>query len=260
MFIEIQNHNLFEIITLATSTLCILGHNLWLVSGKENKIEINTGDDFPDGETAISPNRIANFKVVSAEKEQVIQDFTVEGNSLIAAVTEKPKTAFIAAIELFAHPITLEADRFSHYIEDEDAEIFTKPDFVINQTTEPQRESYAKFAKVLVKNDAENNSIFTKPIGHKLEIILLETLSKDKQHLKIQVLFEGKPIKDLRVSSGAENLNGGRYSFHTRTDENGFANIEITENANCFIRTHYIRQHSDKENFDWESFWSSITF
>ena len=27
-----------------------------------------------------------------------------------------------------------------------------------------------------------------------------------------------------------------------------------------FIRTHFIRLHSDKNEFDWESFWASITF
>jgi hypothetical protein len=261
MISEIQNQNSIETIMLLSSLIFIFGHNLWLVSDKETevetKIKINTGDDFPDGETAISPERIANFKIHSFNGEQSINDYTVEETSLTTTISEKPNTPFIASIELLAHPITLEADRFAHYIEDEDAQIFTAPQFIIRETTEPQRESYAKFAKVLVKNNAENTEFLNQPIGQKFEIILLEII---ENKARVKVLFEGNPLQNLRVSSGAENLNGGRYITHTRTDENGLAEIEITQNGHCYIRTHYISRHSDAKNFDWESFWASITF
>lgn len=258
---ELSNFNLLEIFTFFSTLCLILGHNLWLVGKNETaektKIEINTGDDFPASDSAVKTERIAEFKVLSENGAQKINDFTVEGKSLTAIVEEKPKTAFVAGIELLPHPITLEADRFAHYIEDEDAEIFTKPDFIIGETIEDQRESYAKFAKVLVKNNAENTKVFTQKIGHKFEIVLTEIADK---HLRVQVLFEGNSVENLRVSSGAENLNGGKYSAHTRTDENGFADIQITRNGHWFVRSHLIRRHADAENFEWESFWASLTF
>lgn len=258
---EISNFNLLEIFTFLSTLCLIFGHNLWLVGKNETvettKIEINTGDDFPAGDSAVKTERIAEFKVLSENGAQNISEFTVEGKSLTAIVEEKPKTAFVAGIELLPHPITLEADRFAHYIEDEDAEIFTKTDFVIGETIEDQRESYAKFAKVLVKNNAENTKVFTQKIGHRFEIVLTEIADK---HLRVQVLFEGNPVENLRVSSGAENLNGGKYSAHTRTDENGFAEIEITQNGHWFVRSHLIRRHADSESFEWESFWASVTF
>lgn len=258
---ELSNFNLLEIFTFFSTLCLILGHNLWLVGKNETvektKIEINTGDDFPASDSAVKTERIAEFKVLSENGAQKINDFTVEGKSLTAIVEEKPKTAFVAGIELLPHPITLEADRFAHYIEDEDAEIFTQPDFIIGETVKDQRESYAKFAKVLVKNNAENTKVFTQKIGHKFEIVLTEIADK---HLRVQVLFEGNPVENLRVSSGAENLNGGKYSAHTRTDENGFAEIEITQNGHWFVRSHLIRRHADAENFEWESFWASVTF
>lgn len=258
---EIQNFNLVELFTFLSSICLIFGHNLWLVgkdeTAEKTKIEINTGDDFPASDSAVKTERIAGFKVLSENGAQNISDFTVEGKSLTAIVEEKPKTAFVAGIELLPHPITLEADRFAHYIEDEDAEVFTKPDFIIGETLAEQRESYAKFAKVLVKNNAENTEVFTQKISHKFEIVLMEISAK---HLRVQVLFENTPVENLRVSSGAENLNGGKYSAHTRTDENGFAEIEITQNGHWFVRSHLIRRHSDTSNFEWESFWASVTF
>lgn len=258
---ELSNFNLLEIFTFLSTLCLILGHNLWLVGKNETaektKIEINTGDDFPASDSAVKTERIAGFKVLSENGAQNISDFTVEGKSLTAIVEEKAKTAFVAGIELLPHPITLEADRFAHYIEDEDAEFFTKPDFIIGETLEDQRESYAKFAKVLVKNNSENTKVFTQKIGHRFEIVLTEIADK---HLRVQVLFEGNPVENLRVSSGAENLNGGKYSAHTRTDENGFADIEIAQKGHWFVRSHLIRRHADAENFEWESFWASVTF
>ena len=258
---EIQNFNLLEILTLLSTLCLIFGHNLWLVGKNETaektKIEINTGDDFPASDSAVKTERIAEFKVLSENGAQNIRDFTVEENSLTAIVEEKPNTAFVAAIELLPHPITLEADRFAHYIEDEDALDFTAPDFVMGETSEQQRESYAKFAKVLVKNNAENTEVFTRKIGHKFEIVVPEISAK---LLRVQVLFEGKPIENLRVSSGAENLKGGRYSAHTRSDTNGFAEIELTQKGHWFVRSHLIRRHSDTSSFEWESFWASVTF
>ena len=258
---ELSNFNLLEIFTFFSTLCLILGHNLWLVGKNETaektKIEINTGDDFPASDSAVKTERIAGFQVLSKNGAQNIREFTVEGKSLTAIVEEKPKTAFVAGIELLPHPITLEADRFAHYIEDEDAQICTAPNFVIGETNEDQRESYAKFAKVLVKNNAENTEVFTQKIGHKFEIVLKEIADK---HLRVQILFENTPVENLRVSSGAENLNGGKYSAHTRTDETGFAEIEITQNGHWFVRSHLIRRHADVENFEWESFWASVTF
>ncbi len=257
---EVSNFNLLEVFTLLSTLYLILGHNLWLVGKNETaektKIEINTGDDFPASDSAVKTERIAGFKILSENGAQNISDFTIEGKSLTVIIKEKPKTAFVAAIELLPHPITLEAVRFAHYIEDEDASDFTAPDFVIGETNEQQRESYAKFAKVLVKNNAGNTKVFTQKTGHKFEIVLTEISDKT---LRVQVLFEENPVENLRVSSGAENLNGGKYSAHTRTDENGFAEIEITQNGHWFVRSHLIRRHADVENFEWESFWASVT-
>lgn len=258
---EIQNFNFAEIFIFLSSLCVIFGHNLWLIGKNETpektKIKINTGDDFPFSDSAVKTERIAEFKVLSENGAQNISDFAVEGNSLTAFVEEKPRTAFVAAIELSPHPITLEAGKFAYYIKNEDAEIFTAPDFIIGETLEKQRESYAKFAKVLVKNNAENTEIFSRKIGHKFEIVIMEVSAK---YLRVEILLEDNPVKNLRVSSGAEDLNGGRYAAHTRTDKNGFAEVEITQKGLGFVRSHLIRRHSDAEDFEWESFWASAVF
>ena len=258
MFSEIQNQHTVEIISFILTFTVILGHNLWLITEekpvKKTQIKINTGDDFPDGEVAIKPERIKDFRVFTEDGNIKIDEFHVENTSLTASFNGNSEAGFAAAIELFPHPITLEASKFAHYITDEQAEISTQPDFTVGETVTPQRESYAKFAKVLV---GDRPDIFTFTAGHQLEIVLLEKLSGG---LKVQVVFGGQPAPNLRISSGREGISGGRYLQHTRTDENGIAEIEITQNGHWYLRTHLIRRHPDQESFEWESFWASITF
>ena len=191
---ELQNHTFFELIilTLSACFTLLFGHNFWLVAKDENdeiKIEIITSDKFPESDSAVKPERIKDFRAFSESDSFEITHFQTAENSLVANL--KHKKADLAALELLPHPIVLEAAKFSGYIKSEDAENFVAPQFIAGETTEPQRESYAKFAKVLIDNKS-----FNKAIGHKLEIILQENPAEIiQQKILVKVLFDGEPIK-----------------------------------------------------------------
>ena len=257
---EIQNQSFFELIiyTISACFTLIFGHNLWLVAKDEPdeiRIEVITSDKFPESDSAVRPERIRDFRVFSGNGWTEINDFQTAENSLVARL--KNKKAQLATLELYPHPIVLEAEKFAGYIKSEDAETLVSPDFIKGETTKPQRESYAKFAKVLIKNES-----FESVVGHRLEIIPQMNPSdlKSDEKFPVKVLFDGKPLKNLRVSSGAENLGGGKYAAHSLTDENGLAKISVSGAGLWFVRTHFIRPHFDKDEFDWESFWASVTF
>lgn len=267
MFIEFHLPNLSEIIVASLSAFLILGHNLWLVGKNEQtgiRIEANTGDHFPESDSAVKPERIADFRLVLSNEFVPVTNYRIEEHSLITDVQPTGDAeSFCVALALHAHPITLEARKFAGYIEEENAQEWVEPNFVAEHTTEPQRESYSKFAKVLVENaGARTNNISNLIAGHRLEIVpqISPSTVESNQMLPVQVLFEGKPIAGLRISSGCEELNDGKYLAHTVTDENGRADVEISKVGHWFARTHFIRPHFDKENFEWESFWASVTF
>ncbi len=259
MFIELQSTGLSELLLLSVSTLIVLGHNLWLVPrNDEDEIAIATvtSDKFPESESAVKAERIASFRYFAGDDPIEIRDHRVEGNSLVAYLPST-KQVTLVALDLSPHPIVLDADKFAGYIRSEEAEHFVSPRFVTNQTADPQRESYAKFAKVIIDNKA-----FGMAVGQKLEIVLQSNPSEleVKGKLKVKALFDGKPIADLRLSAGAEHLHDGSYSSHAWTGEDGLAELEIVENGLWFVRTHFIRPHSNVADFDWESFWASVTF
>lgn len=240
-----ETQNFLEFITLAFAA-CFIGHNLWLVAKDETRVEVVTSDKFPESDSAVKPSRIAGFRAFTTDGEFELKDYETTENALIANLKTR---ANLVALELHPHPIVLEAEKFAGYIKSEEAENFTGASF-----DRPQRESYAKYAKVLL----DNNS-FDKIVGHRFEIVLLSN-PKDGGKLKVRVIFDGEPVKNLRVSTGAENLNGGKYFAHSRTDAEGVAEIEIAGGGLWFVRTHFIRPHTDTAEYDWESFWVSTTF
>ncbi|MBC7798684.1 MAG: DUF4198 domain-containing protein [Pyrinomonadaceae bacterium] len=258
---ELQNHSYWEIILTIISVFStfMLGHNFWLTAKNEAetiKIELITSDNFPASDSIVKQERIKDFRVFTDNDSQLVNDYQAEEKTLVAQI-KNDENANLAAIELYPHPIVLEARKFAGYTASENAETFVAPDFIGGETAKEQRESYSKFAKVLF-----NNSSHAQIVNHRLEIVLQDNPSRLKadEKLSVKVLFDGKPIANLRVSSGAKNSNNGKYFGQARTDENGFAEIAISQNDLCFVRTHFIRKHQDAENFEWESFWASITF
>ena len=268
LLIAIHNQNFLLALLACVSAGLILGHNLWLIAKRERHsdddsflIEANTSDSFPASDSAVRPERIADFRLVSSEGSTPIKEYRVEGKSLVAPLTLPRAGNYIAALTLHPHPITLEAEKFGHYIADEAAMARVASRFRIGETTTPQRESYAKYAKALIKGNAQNDDLFRRAVDHRLEIIPQNNLSAQRDvKLQVQVLFDGEPVAGLRVSCGCEHLNEGRYAAHTATDDNGRAAIEVSTPGHWFIRAHYIRPHQDSQTVDWESFWASLTF
>ncbi len=280
--IEVSDHNFWGIALASISANLILGHNLWLVvkdqraeRGKRDtrvRVEVNTSDNFPASESAVRPERIADFRVISAGAASVpITEYVIEGQSLVAIIespcgegTESTREGpCLVALELHPHPIVLEAEKFAHYIRDEDAAAQVAPHFEEGKTVSSQRESYTKYAKAWLGSGTGDDDAFRLVAGHRLEIVpLLSPASarRDGKRLPVQVLFDGEPMADLRVSSGCENLGGGKYAAHTRTDEEGRAWVEMSAPGRWFIRAHHIRPHRDSRTADWESFWASLTF
>ncbi|MDQ3009515.1 MAG: DUF4198 domain-containing protein [Acidobacteriota bacterium] len=271
-------------IAAGLSTAAILAHNFWLAAKSEGegvqslRLEMNTGHHFPISESAIRPERVAEFRMVSETGSAPISVYQAEGPALVATIFSPPSGILVAALTLHPHPITLEADKFVHYLEDEDAFEFTSLHFQSGITTAPQRERYSKFAKAVIQSNGQSHGrsqesaadLSMRAVGHRLEIVPeIEIASmqgggrggeRSGVKLPVRVLFEGEPLAGVRVSSGSEHLNHGAYLAHARTDKNGQALLDLAVPGHWYVRTHYIRRHSDPQVAEWESFWASLTF
>ena len=130
---EIQNQSFFELIiyTISACFTLIFGHNLWLVTEdepEELKIEVVTSDKFPESDSAVNAERVKDFSLFAENESFEIKDFQTAENSLVARFNNKK--AELAALELYPHPIVLEAEKFAGYIKSEEAETLVSPNFI----------------------------------------------------------------------------------------------------------------------------------
>ncbi len=102
---------------------------------------------------------------------------------------------------------------------------------------------YEQFAKTIICVGDENNKSFSKPIGHKLEIIPLENPIYLKgcggHFLPVKVLFNGKPamFKKVYATYSGFSFDADNYAYTTSTNSQGIANIKILSNGQWLIKT-----------------------
>ena len=114
---------LLTIFIFAVVSVTISAHDFWLVPkkfrispGDSLIILANTGMDFPNSLNAVTPDRIDQFKLVGESVEENINEFTVQGNSLVANCSfEKPGT-FVIAAALKPKEIKLTGKEFNEYL------------------------------------------------------------------------------------------------------------------------------------------------
>ena len=101
---------------------------------------------------------------------------------------------------------------------------------------------YQQFAKALINAGETDDEAFSKPVGHKLEIIPLANPYKLKgcggHFLPVKVLFDGKPARFVKVYATYSGFSTGEdYAYATSTDVEGIARIRLIHWGNWLLKT-----------------------
>jgi hypothetical protein len=260
----VEYHEIWNFISLAASLGVLLGHNFWMIAGQRRnqtlRVEAHVGHHFPHSESAIAPERIADFRLLSTCGERPLSDCNVDGTALVTEAANICSGATMTVLSLHPRAITLAETSFTKYIHEEDARAFVAPDFLPGVTMGEQHEVYSKYAKAILAT--AHDELVCRPVGQKMEIVPERNPAtlKPGARLPVRILLDGIPISGVRVSSGCDQLAHGGYAAHTRTDANGRAEIELPIAGHWFVRSHLIRRHPNAAVANWESFWPSLTF
>jgi len=253
------------LVVLAASSLA--AHDTWLVPtqfrvtpGQPVKVALNTSEDFPASEAAPAPERVARFEAVTAGGSAAVGGYRVEGKSLVAEVTPGPGVTLVAAV---THPrlIVLEAPVFTEYITEEGLEEIVTARAARGESGKPGRERYSKVTKLALCADGRGAD-FRRPLGLQVEIVPetnpCELRAGDT--LRVQVLFEGRPLANVRVGAGYAGVHGHHYPVWVKTDAEGRAAIPLDRSGAWFVRTLHMIPSTEFEDADWQSWFSTLTF
>ncbi len=244
----------------------LFAHDLWLVPQSFTltkagllRVEVRTGMEFPLSTNAIKPDRPEEFKLLWNGGEKTIGGLREEDDALVGEVEAPGGAAAIAALVLHPRFIELEAKDFNEYLEHEGLGSILELRTQRGDAGQPGRESSQNCAKALLVGEKDGSDLFTKPLGHALEIVPLKNPLRLKKGapLPLQVLYQGEPLADAQVSIYQANVKEPLST--RRTDVKGTVQLALKGKGPWAIRlVHMIPV--EEEDVDWKSSFATLTF
>ncbi len=121
----------------------------------------------------------------------------------------------------------------------------------------------AKYAKAIVNVGGSGGNIFSKPVGHKLEIIPLKDPANLRQgdYLPIKVIYNNKPLKtEVFATYAGFSSDKSVFAYATRTDERGTAEIKIIRSGIWLVKVGHKVPYPEPDVCDQYSFSATLTF
>lgn len=246
-------------------------HDSWLISDKsvansddEVWLSFVTGEEFPFGDKATAPSRVASFVDKHGKETTDIPGYLPQDKGLSVRRKISGTGLHVIGVALRPNTIELAPEKFEAYLHDERADAAIERFAQRADKKAAIFEEYTKFAKTIISVEPadENDKSFKAPAGHRLEIIPLTNPCRWKmgQTVKVEVLLDGFRWKDVPVSLGHEGTGPHQYAAQTRTNDKGVASFTLGKPGHAFIKAHFIRPRSGLGKVSWESYWASLTF
>jgi len=121
-----------------------------------------------------------------------------------------------------------------------------------------------KFSKALFTVGAAGGDVFSKTLGHSLEIIPLQdpTSMKVGDVVSIKVLSQGKPLPSTTVSGVYAGFSEepATFAYTTSTNKEGIAKIKLIHNGTWLLLVKQKSDYPDTTVCDTKSFSAALTF
>ncbi len=263
---------------------CLLAHDTWLVPERFRvepyqtvKVALNTSEDFPTSDAAPTPDRVAHFAVVTRATSrqhpeipltitvesttEPATNYRVEGKSLVAEVLPGEGLTMVLAV---THPrlIVLKPEIFNEYLAEEGLEDIVAARAARGQRNADGRERYSKVAKLALCAAETTGMAYQEPLELPLEILPEDNpcALRSGSPLRVQVLFQGRPLADRWVGAGYAGVHGHKYPVWVKTDTEGRATIPLDRPGAWFVRVLHMVPSTEFEDADWQSWFSTFTF
>ena len=229
-------------LTLLVATVAA-AHDTWLVSwanfthvNNPTRLDLTSGERFPDEEYAIEPERIVRAVVRENSTTADLPRPTVEGKALVYRWTPTVDGIATLGVELRPKTLVLQPKLIDEYLGEIDAGPEVRAQWKALGGKRRWTESYTKHAMTFFQVAPESkdpgaharvDSSWTRPIGLGLELVPERdpTQLVHGDTLTVRVLLHGAPLAGFSV--GAIRESGTRTTF-SKTDAAGRATIVFT--------------------------------
>lgn len=223
-----------------------------------------TGMEFPHSTAAIGEERVAEATLVSAERRVPVRGYTKSGHSLMMEAEPPAAGQWWVAVALEARPIRLSGVQFNGYLAHDGVWDVLERRKAAGKTGEAiagdtVSEEYTKFAKALVQVGESGPEAYARPVGHAVEFVPLTDPAELEagDELAARLLWRGEPLAGHAVFAGREGAGEGPTA-HARTDSDGVVRFPLFVPGKWYLKAIKMVESDDPE-FDYESFWATLT-
>ena len=256
------------LVLLIASLNTVNAHDYWISPtdfrpkvGQVVPIQLFVGDHFKgEIERDLSEKMTVDFQLHSVAGTRDILDRALYGMKPIGKPQFNTPGTNILSLQRDWAMIEMEGPKFHQYLEHEGLAGIIKQRIDAGEADQPATERYRRYLKSLVVVGGQDNEIWKKQLGHKLEIIPLSNPSSARIGDKIdfRVILDGKPLSNVQLAALGKG-DSKTTDRHTRTNSEGLGSFTIQHSGVWMVRLVHLRRCSEDEA-DWESFWSSLTF
>ena len=244
-------------------------HDFWLVpnafhvaDGGAVEVRGQTSSRFPTSESAVTPDRITEARVVGGGEDVRIADVSTSGTSLL--LRHRPSTAGqrLIAVSIAPRSVRASGPGFKQYIELEGNPALAaryEREGLLPKTDSITRR-YAKYAKTCVEVGRGGPRSFARVLGQPLEFVPLSDPAtlKAGDTLALRLLYKGQPLAEMAVHAGVAQGEGEPEDVHLATDRSGIARLALTRGGLWNVRTLHVVPAPAGSGADWDSHFATV--
>lgn len=261
------------LLLFALAATPLLSHDFWLIpnafevaQGEKLTVLGQTSSEFPTTLSAVTPDRIADARLVMSGSSETIESLGVSENSLV--LTHRPGRAGQAIVAVRIHPRSIpeSPESFRHYLQVEGApEALARYEREGLLPTDSILRRYAKYAKTLVSVGRNGGDAYSEVVGHPLEFVPLSDPESTAPGgtLRFRMLLGGEPVAGARghasVATSADAASA-YDSVEFETDAAGELSLRVSGTGIWNVRALYIVPAPQGSGADWDVHWATFVW
>ncbi|WP_445372847.1 DUF4198 domain-containing protein [Methylomonas sp. HW2-6] len=249
----------------------LAAHEFWLMpdkfkldsSGAANQLVFRVGEDFIGNVWAKRAERTLTLMHYTKNHAFDLTPSTFQSDTIPIALQFESEGTHLLAMESNNSFISLEADKFNHYLKEDGNEAVYQWREKNGTAHVASRENYRRCAKTLVQVGTKTDDTFKRVLGMPLELIPLQNPYRLKQgdNLTVQVLFAGKPLTNKMILTWHKHTASDAAKPQTHyTDAKGLLTFPLTDTGDWMVSTVHLVPVENDPNADYQSYWGNLTF
>ena len=266
---------------IALGPSMLTAHDFWIVpdafsvtSGGRIAARGQTSSLFPTSVSAVTPDRLADARVLTAERDMAIRSASIRGTSLVLAYRPTTTGQHVLAVRLAPRSIRESPASFRHYLDLEGApearQHYERTGQLPPVGGDSLTRRYAKYAKSFIEV-GKGARAFDRVVGHPLELVPLSDPAALTvgDTLQLRVLLLGEPVPQARLHSGSVSgraalsdtafaRRAAAMDQSVQADDAGLVSIAITRTGLWNVRTIQIVPAAPGSGANWDVHWATI--